>query len=398
MNTILRKVHNNKIYYDNSQDRWATYVPDAGSVHGRRLVTRKKKTDLEKYLLGFYACDKCYTFDNLYEEFMQYKSKLVAPTTIDAYVKTYKRFYKDDPIIYESLSMISQTRLETWLADHVKQYQMDYKAYHKFSVLFSQMFVYAKKNRYVKENPFDYIDVKKLGIIKRRRKESSKKAFSKQESRDINEYAYEEFLKKPDCVPLAIMLVFQTGIRIGEAVALKWSDIDYEHRILHVQRMERKKQLAAEDFRSLTKYEYEIVEDTKGEFGARRVDLPDEAMFILDELKKYYASEGIQSEWLFAHKNGKIHDRALDLRIRKYCRETGVDIRSLHKIRSTYISMLRDAGMSFEKIAEEVGHQQIQTTMNNYSFDVNTNEENLRLMNDGLRLRQKRSHHEMEPV
>ena len=59
--------------------------------------------------------------------------------------------------------------------------------------------------------------------------------------------------------------------------------------------------------------------------------------------------------------------------------------------------MLRDAGMSFEKIAEEVGHQQIQTTMNNYSFDVNTNEENLRMLNDGLRFGPKRKFRSYEP-
>lgn len=41
------------------------------------------------------------------------------------------------------------------------------------------------------------------------------------------------------------------------------------------------------------------------------------------------------------------------------------------------MSMLRDAGMSFEKIAEEVGHQSVLTTMNNYSFDVNSDEETL---------------------
>ena len=51
----------------------------------------------------------------------------------------------------------------------------------------------------------------------------------------------------------------------------------------------------------------------------------------------------------------------------------------------------------FEKIAEEVGHQQIQTTMNNYSFDVNTNEENLRMLNDGLRFGPKRKIHSYEP-
>lgn len=53
------------------------------------------------------------------------------------------------------------------------------------------------------------------------------------------------------------------------------------------------------------------------------------------------------------------------------------NFKSMHKIRCTYISMLRDAGMSFEKIAEEVGHQSVLTTMNNYSFDVNSDEETL---------------------
>lgn len=58
--------------------------------------------------------------------------------------------------------------------------------------------------------------------------------------------------------------------------------------------------------------------------------------------------------------------------------------KSIHKIRSTYISLLRDAGMSFEKIAEEVGHQSVITTMNNYSFDVNSDVENRRILNSGL--------------
>lgn len=390
MNHILRKVHKYKIYHDDHQDRWVTYVSDESNIRGRRLVTRKNLTDLKKYLLEFYSCDKTYTFDNLYEEFMQYKSKMQAPTTIDAYIKSYKRFYQNDPIIHEDLNKLSQTRLEMWLADHVQKYQMDYKAYHKFSVLFSQMYDYAKKNRYVTENPFDYIDVKRLGLVKNRRQLSASKAFTRQESADINEYAWREFQSKPDCVPLAIMFVFQTGIRLGEAAALKWSDIDFEHRQLHVQRMERNQQNASKDFRTLTNHEYVIVDDTKGEFGARVVDLTDDALFILDQLKKYYESEGICSEWLFTHKNGKIHDRALDLRIRKYCEATGTDIKSLHKIRSTFISMLRDAGMSFEKIAEEVGHQQIQTTMNNYSFDVNTNEDNIRMLNAGLNFRPKK--------
>ena len=76
----------------------------------------------------------------------------------------------------------------------------------------------------------------------------------------------------------------------------------------------------------------------------------------------------------------------MDLRIRRYCRLAGINEKSLHKVRSTFISMLRDAGMSFEKIAEEVGHKSIITTMNHYSYDTLDAEQNRTILNKGLKI------------
>lgn len=42
----------------------------------------------------------------------------------------------------------------------------------------------------------------------------------------------------------------------------------------------------------------------------------------------------------------------------------------MHKIRATYVSLLRDAGLTFESIAEQVGHKSTITTAKNYSFDL----------------------------
>ena len=124
----------------------------------------------------------------------------------------------------------------------------------------------------------------------------------------------------------------------------------------------------------------------KSDFGERIVDLTDDALYILELLKEYYESENLVSEWLFVNKSGRIHNRAMDLRIRRYCRLAGINEKSLHKIRSTYISLLKDAGVSFEKIAEEVGHKSVLTTMLNYSFDTQDDEENKRLINKGLNI------------
>lgn len=392
MNKILKQVHSYKVYYCKSDNRWHTYVKDDTKPNGRKLIVRKSKGALEKHLLDHYRIQlntvKTYTFESLYEEFMQYKDATTSKGTVNAYIKAYKRFYKDDSIIKEDLSKIKIPTLRMWLETKIREHKLNYKAYQKFAVVFNQLFKYAVEMEYVDNNPFDRINVRSLGLYNTPKKNSKEKVFSRSETRDINKVAFDDFAEKPNCVPLAVLLVFQTGLRLGEIVALKWSDIDYESKTLRVCRFERVQQNYSADFKELTNCEHIIVEcDTKGEYGERFVDLTEDALYILRLLKDYYNSANLVSEWLFVNKNGRIHNRAMDLRIRRYCRLIGSSIKSLHKIRSTYISMLRDAGMSFEKIREEVGHKSVLTTANHYFYDTQDDVENRKILNMGLNLR-----------
>ena len=392
MNKILKQVHPYSVFYSESDDRWHTTIADPTKVSGRKLIARKKKGDLEKFLLEHYHIqlntEQVYTFESLWIEFMQYKAATQSQSTIDAYIKSFKRFYKDDPIIKEDLSMITVPTLKMWLQKIVDKFKLNFKAYNKFSVVFNQMYKYALEMGYLEKNPFDGIVVRNLGLYNTPKKLSKNRVFSRQETKDINKIAFEDFANKPYCVPLAVLLCFQTGTRIGEIVALKWSDIDYQSKTIKIARFERFQQDYTDDFKTLTTCQHIIVDfDTKGEYGERLVDLTDDAIYILQLLKDFYASEGIVSDWLFVNKNGRIHNRAMDLRIRRYCRLAGMDMeKSLHKVRSTYISMLRDAGMSFERIAEEVGHKSVLTTMQNYSYDTLDDLENRRILNSGLNI------------
>ncbi len=241
---------------------------------------------------------------------------------------------------------------------------------------------------YIDKNPFDRIDVKSLGLFNTPKKSKQKRVFSKLETKDINEVAFEDFANKPYCVPLAVLLTFQTGLRISEIVALKKNDIDLESRTLRICRFERSLQNVSDDFQTLTNCEKLIIDcNTKGAFGERLVDLTDDAIYILQLLYDYYESENINSEWLFVNKRGHIRNRAMDLRIKKYCRMIGIEEKSLHKVRSTYISMLRASGMSFEKIQELVGHKSVLTTIKHYLYDVEEDIENRRILNEGLNIR-----------
>lgn len=296
------------------------------------------------------------------------------------YENRWSTYIKDDSLVSGRKRVVRKQKgaLEKFLLEHYRlqlnmvktytfenlyvefmQYKLNYKAYNKMAVVFNQLYKYAIQMEYIDKNPFDRIDVRSLGLY-----------------------------NTPNCVPLAVLLTFQTGLRIGEIVALKWEDIDFESKTLRVCRFERVQQDFTDDFETLTNCEHVIVEcNTKGDFGERLVDLTDDAIYILNMLKDYYESEHLESEWLFVNKHGRIHNRAMDLRIRKYCRLTGIKERSLHKVRSTYISMLRASGMSFEKIREEVGHKSVLTTANHYLYDTEEDVENRRILNKGLNIR-----------
>ena len=235
----------------------------------------------------------------------------------------------------------------------------------------------------IETNPFSYINYKELGLYNERKKTGKEKAFMKYEQPDIYELAINDFINKPYPVPLGVLLAFQLGIRVGELVALKWEDIDLKNNTIRICRYEE--HIADVEENELKNYRYVICDNSlKGDYGERIIDLTDDALYIIDLLKNYYKKEKIITPWLFYSKKqgDKCHHRAFDLRIKKYCRLANFDYeKSMHKIRSTFISNLRDCGLSYEKIQEYVGHKDVRTTMNHYSFDLESDEINRMNMN-----------------
>jgi integrase len=275
MNKILKQVHPYKIYFSESDKRWHTQVTDVTQPRGYRQIVRKKECDLQKYLLQFYNIKNTtvYTFESLYNEFMEYKKATQKKGTINMYIKAYNKFYEGDDIATQDLSTLDTTSLKVWLCNNINKYKMNYKAYNQMSVVLNQMYKYAIEKGYLEKNPFNAINARSLGLYNTKKKKSSQKAYTKTEAKSITQIAFEDFSNNPHSTALAILLAFQTGMRVGEIVVLKWSDIDYEDNTITVQRMENHYQESSEDNKSLGKCRYEIIEgNTKGIFGERIVD------------------------------------------------------------------------------------------------------------------------------
>ena len=97
MNKIkeVLKLHNYKVWQGDN-GFWYTYLPDESKNNGRRLVKKKTKEKIDETLLLFYDTkseEKCITFKDCFESYVEMKSIVVSNNTINKYKSDYKRYF-----------------------------------------------------------------------------------------------------------------------------------------------------------------------------------------------------------------------------------------------------------------------------------------------------------------
>ena len=144
----------------------------------------------------------------------------------------------------------------------------------------------------------------------------------------------------------AFYLLFFSGLREGELLALNISDFDFETNTVSVTK-------------SFARVKgKEIIQTPKTAKSKRTVSLPGKIMEIISE---YYKSV-IPNERLFP-----LTKDHLLYELNKYCKISGVKKIRIHDLRHSYASMLIELGVTPLEIQERLGHENIQTTLNTYS-------------------------------
>ncbi len=148
-------------------------------------------------------------------------------------------------------------------------------------------------------------------------------------------------------------LILFTGCRRGEALALRYEDIDFEKKIIKI-----RNSLYFENNKP-------VIKTTKTESGKRDVVLLDPLIDKLDRNSKGY---------IFNTDGAPITLSAFQKRWKRYQKESGVNI-TPHQIRHAYATILYEAGID-EKMAQELlGHANISTTLNIYTHIRNSRKE-----------------------
>ena len=356
--------------------RWYTYPPDEIKKQNRRLIAKSTEQKLNNEIVTFYrnqnSVENAVTLENFYSEWLKYKK---LHSNSDSYIhridNDWNKYYLDTPIIKIPFKKLTPLQLDEWAHDLIKKWQMTKTQYYNMSIIMRQALDLAVSKEIITKNPFTEVQINTKMFQPNKKKNDASQVFLIDEQPQIERMAKNDFFDSGYTACLAVALCFQTGVRIGELVALKWSDISEEKRnYLHIQRMEVKKHMHKEDG-SWKCAGYEVVDHVKSGAGNRNVYLTREALNLLDMIKTWNVENDFsKSEYIFVSKDGqRIHSRALDTRIRKYCRYIGISEKSMHKIRKTYISTLIDSQqVNLNTIRDLVGHEDERTTLKCYCY------------------------------
>lgn len=354
--------------------RWKTYLPDETKKNNRHLVAKSSLDSLHLLIVDDYKArnkriqqSECLTLRKLYPEWCTYKELHITSTTYMHIIdNAWNSFYQGDTIIDKPFDTLDKITLEAWALQKIKDMNLTKKQYYNNTVIIRQAFAYALEKGYIQTNPFEHVKINAKLFRKVPKKEDSTQVYLIGEQKQIVEEALRDFAEKGHTASLAVALHFQLGLRIGELVALKETDINGNY--LMIERMEVRKERKKSDGK-WTQAGYLVVDHTKTEAGQRSVYLTTEARQYLKMIMNAKKESGFtEDDYLFVDVNGRIHERAVNARIRKYCNHIGIAEKSSHKIRKTYISNLIDSGLNINKIRAMAGHESEQTTYASYCY------------------------------
>ena len=159
------------------------------------------------------------------------------------------------------------------------------------------------------------------------------------------------------------LFILQTGVRSSELRGLKWDDIDFENRIIHIRRN------VTHDSNN-SRF---ITGELKTSSGQRDIPMTQTAYDLLMDIKRQQASRKQKvisfefADHVFLNRNGKLlpnsnYDRYLE----KICDKAGIERISMHTLRHTFATRCIESGMKPKTLQKILGHANISMTMDLY--------------------------------
>lgn len=349
-----------------------------GTYRGRITVsgydtyscTGKTKKEVEKKLETFRistlkgeAVPKKIFVNSYIESWLQeVKKPSLKPASYDRLERTYQGQIRDSPVGRCQLGNIRTIDIQRLINE--KSRTLSYSSLKKVYELLNACFSHAVAIREMSFNPVTAVKMPKKENLAKQTK--TIEIFSAEELAKIEQVAkitYSTGRVKYKHIYLFILLA-NTGMRAGEALAITWKDVDLEKHLIHI----KKNASMVIDREGETGKKYKtIITTVKSKSGNRVIPCNEKAMEALNYLKEYQETQNIYSDFVICNDHGGIlNQKTLPHILEKILKAADVRYRNVHSFRHTFATNLIQAGVDVKVVSQLLGHHSVKITYDTY--------------------------------
>jgi len=290
-------------------------------------------------------------------------SNKVKPTTFERYEGIYRNYIKKSPIAPLLLKDIKSMQIQKYYNKLSKDGKTTSQIFN-LNKLLKHFFTYAVNEGYLLKNPC-VGQIVIPGEVEAKKEEVE--VFTDDELKAILSHPKGSAIKDIATVCIA------TGMRRGECLGLKYSDLDYETMEININRTVSTVAIIEEDSR----VNETIVQIPKTKGSIRSIPLPIDLKILFEKNKikqnenklKAGASYNKESDgFIFLTENGNlINSSNLSRSWKRYLKKVNVRYIKFHALRHTYATMQFEAGLPLKTVSILLGHSSTEITSNTYT-------------------------------